>query len=105
MVLGIHLATGMHMQDVKRLKVGAICGNSPTGTLSIELVDFDGGPFDLSAKRTDYSLVLVDPNRPSGYGVEIGGRPEQLRQFANALMAIARNAPDGEAAPDGDGSE
>ena len=81
------------MQDVKRLKVGAVLANSPQGTLSVALVEFDGGPFDLSAKRTDSSLVLVDPNRPSGYGFEIGGRPEQLRQFANALLALARNAP------------
>lgn len=84
------------MQDIKRLKVGAVCGNSPQGTISIELVDFDGGPFDLAAKRTDLSVVLVDPNRPSGYGVEIGGQPEQLKQFANALLAVARSAEKGD---------
>lgn len=84
------------MQDLKRLKVGAVLANSPAGTLSISLVPFDGGDFELAPKKTASSLVLVDPNRPSAYGVEIGGNPEELKQFANALLAIARKADTGD---------
>lgn len=78
------------MQDVKRLKVGAVCGNTQSGLIAIQLVEYDGGDFNLVPKKFDGGLVLVDPNRPAAYGLQIQGEPEQLKQLANALLAVAR---------------
>lgn len=78
------------MQDYNRLRVGAVLGNTPTGVLVANIVEYDGGEFELSPKKFDSGLVLVDPNRPAAYGFQIQGDPEQLRQLANALLAVAR---------------
>jgi hypothetical protein len=90
------------MQDIKRLKVGAVLGNSPQGILSLQVVPFDGGDFGLVAKRTDNGVVLVDPNRPASYGIEIAGDSESLKQLANALLAVARGNKSDDADTDGD---
>ena len=80
------------MQDMKRLKVGAVLGNTPTGTLVADIVEFDGGPYELVAKRFENGVVLVDPNRPSGYGLQIQGSAEALKQLGNALLTVSRAA-------------
>jgi hypothetical protein len=79
------------MQDIKRLKVGAILGNSPSGVVQVNFVPFEGGDFNLSPKKHEDGLVMVDPNRPMGYGFEIVGDADSLKQVANALLAVARN--------------
>jgi hypothetical protein len=78
------------MQDIKRLKVGAVLGNTQSGMIVADIVDFDGGDFGLTAKRFDNGLILVDPNRPSGYGFQIQGSSEALKQLGNALLSVAR---------------
>lgn len=80
------------MQDIKRLKVGAVCGNTSSGVIAINLVEYDGGDFSLVPKKFDGGLVLVDPQRPAGYGLQIMGEPEQLTQLANALLSVARGS-------------
>ena len=85
------------MQDLKRLRVGAAISNSPAGFPSVELVEYDGGPFNLAPKKMDDGLILVDPNRPAAYGLQIVSRdPAVLKQFANALLAVARKQESGE---------
>ena len=91
------------MQDVKRLKVGAVIGNTVSGVVGIELVEYDGGDFGLVPKKFDGGLVLVDPQRPAAYGLQIHGEPEQLKQLGNALLAVARGAKsDDDSDADGD---
>lgn len=80
------------MQDMKRLKVGAVLGNTTSGLVAVNLVEYDGGEVGLVPKKFDGGLMLVDPNRPLGYGVQITGEPEQLKQLGNALLAVARGA-------------
>lgn len=85
------------MQDLKRLRVGAYISNSAAGFPSIELVEYDGGDFSLAVKKLDDGLILVDPNRPAGYGLQIvSSDPAVLKQFANALLAVARKQESGD---------
>lgn len=80
------------MKDYKRLKVGAVCGNTPSGLIAINLVEYDGGEFNLVPKKFENGIVLVDPNRPAAYGLQISGGPEQLRALGSALIAASRGS-------------
>jgi hypothetical protein len=77
---------------MKRLKVGAVLGNTPTGVLVADIQEFDGGPFELISKRFENGIVIVDPNRPASYGLQIQGTPEALKQLGNALLSVARSS-------------
>lgn len=79
------------MKEIKRVQAGAVLSNSPSGLISLQFTDFeDGGHFGLHPKVTENSLILVDPQRPHAYGVELGGSPEALKRVANALLSLAR---------------
>lgn len=78
------------MKDYKRLRVGVEMFNSPNGFVVLDLKEYDGGDFELHPKLTeDGALVLVDPNRPATYALQIQGEPEALKRFANALRKLA----------------
>lgn len=79
------------MQDLKRLKVGAVLGNTQSGVVVVQLVEYDGGDFNLVPKKFDGGIVLVDPNRPAAYGLQIEGTAETLKQLGNALLATSRS--------------
>lgn len=85
------------MKDYKRLALGAVVGNTVSGVVGVQLVDYDGGEFQLSPKIGDGVLILVDPQRPASYGLQIQGSPEQLRALANALSAVARGTSNADA--------
>ena len=80
------------MKDYKRLAAGArLFNNQTTGYIIVQFEDFDGGPFELCPKLTpEGGLVLVDPGRPAGYGLEIRGSAGTLRRVAGALNALAK---------------
>ena len=78
------------MKDYKRLQVGAVCGNTPSGVIAVDLVDYDGGDFELKPKIYPGGLILVDPQRPASYGVQFTGTPETLKAFGNAIIAASR---------------
>lgn len=90
------------MKDYKRLTVGAQLGNTPAGVIVANIVDFDGGDFELAPKIFDGGIVLVDPTRPSSYGFQIQGSPENLRKLGQALIKVAKDADKGDD-PDTDG--
>jgi hypothetical protein len=78
------------VKDYKRLNVGAVCGNTPSGVIGINVVDYDGGDFKLHPKIYPGGLILVDPNRPAAYGVQFTGTSENLKALGNALIAASR---------------
>lgn len=78
------------MKDYKRLKVAAVCGNTPSGVVGVDMVEYDGGDFELHPKIYPGGLVLVDPNRPASYGLQITGTSETLKALANALLAASK---------------
>lgn len=79
------------MKDYPGLSAGArLFNNQSTGYIIVQFEDFNGGPFGLQPKLTADGLVLVDPGRPAGYGVEIrGSSPGALRRVARALNDLA----------------
>lgn len=82
------------MKDYKRLAVGAQLGNTPTGVLVANIVDYDGGDYELHPKIYDNGLILVDPSRPAAYGFQIQGTPEALGRLGRALLTVAKNKSD-----------
>lgn len=90
------------MKDYKRLAVGAVLGNTPSGMVALDVVDYDGGKFELQPKIYPGGLILVDPNRPAAYGLQITGSPESLKRLGNALIAAGRLAGDGDSNDDAD---
>jgi predicted GTPase len=82
------------VKDYKRLRVGAVCGNTASGMIAVDLVPYDGGDFELAPKVYDGGVVLVDPQRPAAYGIQFMGTPETLNAVAKAFQAAARLASD-----------
>lgn len=81
------------MKDYKRLRAGAEMFNSPNGFVILNITDFDGGEFELNPKITDDgALVLVDPNRPATYSLQIQGEPDALKRLANALLKLSKGS-------------
>lgn len=81
------------MKDNRRIAAGVALYNSPSGWLIADVRDFDGGDFELHPKVTDDgALILVDPQRPAGYGLEIRGDADALVRLGAALQRIGRDA-------------
>lgn len=80
----------MNMRDIKRLATGAVLSNTD-GMIAVTFVPFDGGDFELTPKQTNDGLILVDPNRPVGYGFRIAGDADSLDRVSKALAAVARS--------------
>lgn len=80
------------MKEIKRVAAGVRLGNTADGIIVADIVDFDGGDYDLQPRISDDSLVLVDPNRPTAYGIRITGTPEALGRVGRALLTLERKA-------------
>ncbi len=72
-------------------------GNTVSGMVKLDAVEYDGGEFELTPKIYPGGLILVDPQRPAAYGVQIVGSPETLKQLGNALIAASRLKSDDDA--------
>jgi hypothetical protein len=80
------------VKEIKRLAAGAVLSNDASGFINVNVVDFDGGEFGLHPRIDDTGVVLVDPNRPGGYGIRIAGDPAVLDRLGKALLTVSRNA-------------
>lgn len=90
------------MRDLTRLNTGARLSNSDDGMILVNLEPFiDGGFFDLHAKQLDDGIILVDPARPSGYGVYIRGDVDSLDKVSKALATVVRKLKSDDSDTDG----
>lgn len=79
------------MKEIKRLAASAVLQNNPDGYLTLNVKDFDGGPFNLQPYIADDAVILPSGSRPA-YEVLITGDPDALNRLGKALQTVARNA-------------
>ena len=87
----------MTVKEYRRLGAAAELGNHQDGYMVLNVVEHDGGPYNLPPLVDDENggILLADTRRP-GYAIAIAGDPALLGRLGKALLAIERKAKGGD---------